>query len=133
MRWWWRTVVTLALAPIVWQLASIYLGSTTGRGIDQLATSSLASLPMIYLNYTLPAVALVMVVLLPADRLLSLIGADLMIVVVAPILACGVLVALSRFVTGPRLDALYSLAFAYGLVFGLTVRELPCVAAATRG
>ncbi len=125
MRWWWRIVVTLVLAPIVWLLAAIYLGTTTGGTADALAKASLASLPKLYLIYNLPALAVIALVLLPVDRLLTSIGADLLIVAVAPILAYLVPVVLSLVIHDPRLDAtaIHGLAFTYGLVFGLTIRE----------
>lgn len=125
MRLWLRILVTLVLAPLVWQIGVIYLGTNMGGSPDALATASLTSLPKVYLVYTLPALAVVALLLLPADRLLARIGADLLVVAVAPLLALAVPVVL-RLVTGdPRLDvaALDALAFLYGLVFGLTVRE----------
>ena len=125
MNWWLRILVTLVLAPILSQLASIYLGSTQGGAPEALLTAALVALPKVYLVYTLPALALVALFLLPADRLLARVGADLLIVGVAPLLAMLVPLLLSLVSSDPRLDAagLVYLAFAYGLVFGLTIRE----------
>ena len=86
MRWWLRILVTLVLAPILWQLATSYLGSTQGGSPDALAQAALASLPKIYLIYTLPALAVV-VLCLVADRILARLGLDLLIVAVAPAVA----------------------------------------------
>ena len=131
MRWWLRILVTLVLAPILWQLAAVYVGSAQGGALDALITAATTTLPKTYLIYTLPALAVIVIVLLPADRLLALVGADLLVVVVAPLVLSGA-------IHDPRLDAagLRGLAFAYGLVFGLTVREprtTPRRQAATQG
>ena len=132
MRWWLRILVSLILAPILWQLAGIYLGTTQGGTPDAMVAAAYRTLPKLYLVYTLPAVALLLLLLL-ADRLLALAGLDLLIVAVAPLLAVLVLLVASRFIADPRLDALYYLAFAYGLVFGLTVREPPRAVPVIRG
>ncbi len=124
MRLWHRILITLVLAPLLWQLGAIYLGANTS-GAEGALAASMTNLPIAYLVYTLPALAIVALLLIPADRLLALIGADLLIVAVAPLLALAVPVVLRLFVDSPRLDAagLDGLAVLYGLVFGLTVRE----------
>ena len=132
MRWWLRVLVPLILAPLVWQMAGVYLGTTQGGTPDAMLAAATKTLPKIYLVYTLPALALLLLLLM-ADRLLALLGLDLLIVAVAPLVAVLVLLVASRFVADPRLDALYYLAFAYGLVFGLTVREPPRAMTASRG
>ena len=125
MRLWLRIVVTLVLAPLLWQAAAVYLGANQGGDAADLATKALRLLPSLYLTYTLPALALVVVLLVPLDRLLALVGADLLIVAVAPLVAALVPTLLALVVHNPRLDAaeIGWLAFVYGLVFGLTLRE----------
>lgn len=125
MRLWLRIVVTLVLAPLLWQAAAVYLGANQGGDAADLAMKALHLLPSLYLTYTLPALALVVVLLVPLDRLLALVGADLLIVAVAPLVAALVPTLLALVVHNPRLDAagIGWLAFVYGLVFGLTVRE----------
>jgi len=123
VRWWLRIVVTLCLAPLLWQLTRLYIASAQG-GLPALPEVLLGTL-RIYLLYTLPALAMIAVLLLPADRLLAHLGANLLIVIVAPVLAGLVPVLLSTVIDSPRLHVagLEALALIYGLVFGLTVRE----------
>ena len=125
MRLWLRVLVALVLAPLLWQVGAIYLGANQGGDPADLATKALHLLPEIYLTYTLPALAILALLLVPLDRLLALIGGDLLIVAVAPLVAALVPALLSRVVHNPRLDAagIGWLAVVYGLVFGLTVRE----------
>ena len=125
MRLWLRVLVTLVLAPLLWQAAAVYLGANQGGDPAVMATKSLHLLPSLYLTYTLPALAVVALVLVPVDRLLALIGADLLVVAVAPVVAALVPALLSHIVHNSRLDAagIGTLALMYGLVFGLTVRE----------
>ncbi len=125
MRLWLRVVVTLVLAPLIWQAAAIYLGANQGGDPGDLATKSLLLLPSLYLTYTLPALAIVALLLVPLDRLLALVGADLLVVGAAPIVAMLVPTLLGFVIHDPRLHAagIATLAFVYGLVFGLTVRE----------
>ena len=123
MRLWLRVVVTLVLAPLIWQAVEIYLGANQGGDPSDLAASSLRMLGTTYLIYSLPALAIIVVLLVPIDRLLALIGADLLVVAVAPLVAGLVPLVLAH--VDPRLDAagIGALAVLYGLVFGLTVRE----------
>ena len=125
VRWWVRVIVTLVLAPIVWRLAAVYLEAAQGGSPEDLLAASAAILPKLYLAYTLPALALIVAALIPAGLLLAPIGADLLIVGVAPLLAVLAPGVLSHVLHDPRLDAagIECLALAYGLVFGLTVRE----------
>lgn len=125
MRLWLRVLVSLVLAPLLWQAGAIYLGANQGGDATDLATKALHLLPGLYLTYTLPALAILALLLVPIDRLLALIGADLLIVAVAPLVAALVPMLLALVVHNPRLDAagIGWLAVVYGLVFGLTVRE----------
>ena len=77
----------------------------------------------IYVAYTLPALAIVVVLLIPVDLILRRIGLDILIVGIAPLLACLVPVVLAGFGIGQDSVGVLGLAFAYGLVWGLTIRE----------
>lgn len=125
MRWWLRLVLTLVLAPVVWRLAALYLETAQGGDAMDLSVQSGDILLRVYLTYTLPAAALIVLLLTPAEFVLRRLGADLLIVGVAPALAWLVPIVLSHFIRDPRLDAeaVKGLAFIYGLVWGLTIRE----------
>ena len=126
MAWWIRLIVTLVLAPLLWRLVTAYVASVQGSDPMDLVKSSGPILLGIYIGYTLPAAAMVAAVLTPVGYGLRRIGADLLIVGVAPLLACLTLIVLALVVKDPRIEAatgLLGLAFAYGLVWGLTIRE----------
>ena len=125
MRLWLRVVVTLVLSPLLWQAGAIHLGAAQGGDPKLMAETSMRPLPRLYLTYTLPALAVVVLLLVPIDSLLALFGADLLIVAVAPLVAAMVPPLLSIVVHAPRLDVagIGTLACVYGLVFGLTIRE----------
>ena len=123
MRWWVRLIITLALAPILWQIVEGYLQANAGGNPADLLRGSAALLGKIYIAYTLPALAIVVALLMPADLVLRRLGLAILIVGVAPLLACLVPVVLGRFGVGQDNAGIIGLAFAYGLVWGLTIRE----------
>lgn len=123
MRWWLRLIITLVLAPILWRIVEAYLQADAGGDPVDLLRGSAAMLGRIYVAYTLPALAIVVVLLIPVDLILRRIGLDILIVGIAPLLACLVPVVLAGFGIGQDSVGVLGLAFAYGLVWGLTIRE----------
>ncbi len=126
MKWWVRLIVTLVLAPLLWRVVGVYVETQQGGVLPDLAAQSGVVLGKIYLAYTLPAAALVAALLLPADLLLRRLGLDLLIVGVAPLLACAAPLVVERLVGGASAaqgTGLLGLAFAYGATWALTIRE----------
>ena len=126
MTWWARLILTLVLAPILWRAVGGYIETQQGADWAGVLTGSALVLGKVYLAYTIPAAVALLVLLLPADMLLRRLGLDLLIVVVAPLLACAAPIVLER-VSGRAptgQDAgLLGLAFAYGITWALTIRE----------
>ncbi len=126
MRWWWRLLVTLILAPLLWRLGVAYIASQQGSTWDDLARQSVAILITVYLTFTLPALILCGLVLSLSDAILHRLGLDLMSVLVSPLLGWLVAAAVLAYVREPHVQAAQGaipLAIFYGLVWGLTVRE----------
>ena len=123
MRWWLRLIVTLVLAPILWRIVAGYIEANGGGNPSNIVSASTLILGKIYIAYTLPALAVIVVLLIPADFILHRLDLDILIVGVAPLLACAVPLVLARFGIGQGNAGLLGLAFAYGLTWGLTVRE----------
>ncbi len=123
MRWWIRLIITLVLAPILWRLVEGYLQANAGGDLSDLLRGSVTMLGKIYIAYTLPALAVIVVLLIPADLVLRRLGLAILIVGLAPLLACLVPIVLARFGIGREGVGLVGLAFVYGLVWGLTIRE----------
>ena len=126
MAWWTRLILTLVLAPILWRLVDLYIETQQGGVLADLLVQSGPVLGKVYLAYTLPAAALLLVLLLPADLLLRRLGLDLLIVAVGPLLACAAPIVVERLIGrgSPAQGAgLLGLAFAYGATWALTIRE----------
>jgi hypothetical protein len=123
MRWWLRIILTLVLAPILWRLVAGYIAVNAGGSAMDIARGSAVVLGEIYVAYTLPALAIIILLLVPADIVLRRIGVAILIVGVAPLLACLVPLVLARYGIGQDNGGMLGLAFAYGLVWGLTIRE----------
>ena len=125
MAWWARLILTLVLAPILWRIVGGYIETQQGADWTGVLTGSGVVLAKIYLAYTIPAAAAVLVLLLPIDLLLRRLGLDLLVVFVAPLLTCALPIVLER--VGGRVPdqgaGLLGLAFAYGLTWALTIRE----------
>ena len=88
MRWWIRLIITLVLAPILWRLVEGYLQANAGGDLSDLLRGSVTMLGKIYIAYTLPALAVIVVLLIPADLVLRRLGLGILIVGLAPLLAC---------------------------------------------
>ena len=123
MRWWLRLILTLVLAPILWRIVAGYIEANAGGNPSNIVSASTLILGKIYIAYTLPALAVIVVLLIPADFVLHRLDLDILIVGVAPLLACAVPLVLARFGIGQGNAGLLGLAFTYGLTWGLTVRE----------
>ncbi len=125
MRWWLRGLLTLALGPVAWWIGTGYVATQQGATLAQWGGDIPKVLPGVYLVYTLPAV-LLCAVLLGVDRLLKLLSLDLFTVLLSPVLAYLLAWLAVRFVPEPHVQAAGAalpLFAAYGLVWGLTVRE----------
>ncbi len=131
MRWLFRPVTTLLLGPILYLLADLYLHAATGAETAGWKPAA-EHLQRIYMTFTLPALALVLLVLLPVDLVLRRTGFGLVTLVVSPVLAVAAVSLLRDIVTEPHVQAWSSLwlAAAYGLVWGLTIRDPRTVMAA---
>lgn len=128
MALWLRLILTLVLGPILWRLLGLYLQANQGPGTDALLQGLGGGLAQAYMNGTFPALVLTVIVLMPATFVLQRLGLDLLIVGLAPLLAWLLPHSISIFVRDPHVRAWFDvpgLAFAYGLVWGLTVREPP--------
>ncbi len=126
MAWWVRLIVTLVLAPLLWRTVGLYIDSQQGDAVADLLRQSVPLLGKVYLAYTLPVAAVLLAIILPVDLLLRKLGLDLLVVGVAPLVACAVPLVVDRVLHGPAgtgVTGLVGLAFAYGLVWGLTIRE----------
>lgn len=126
MRWWLRLVVTLLLTPLLWRLVTAYLANQQGMSWNDLLQQSPTILGGLYLMFTLPALVLCGAVLTLSDFVLDRLGLALLTVVVSPLLAWGVVALIVHFVPEPHAQAVasaMSLFVAYGLVWGLTIRE----------
>ena len=128
MRWWLRVVLTLVLAPLLWRLGLGYLASQQGAVWGDLARQSPQVLASVYITFTLPALGLC-AVLAVMDLALHKLGLDLFTVILSPLVASLVATAIVRFVANPHVQAVGEaatvVALAYGLVWGLTIREPP--------
>jgi len=128
MRWWLRVVLTLVLAPLLWRLGVAYLASQQGAPWGDLARQSPQVLASVYITFTLPALGLC-AVLAVMDLVLHKLGLDLFTVLLSPLVAGLVATAIVRFVRNPHVqeagEVATLLAIAYGLVWGLTIREPP--------
>ncbi len=126
MRWWLRVVLTLTLAPLLWRLGGVYVANQLGTSWSDLAQQSIPLLDKVYLTFTLPAFALCGGILAVADIVLRRLGLDLMTVVVSPLLAFAVALAIVDLVKDPRVQSARGaivLAVVYGAMWGLTIRE----------
>ena len=126
MAWWVRLIVTLVLAPLLWRVVGVYVDSQQGGALPDLLRQSATLLGEVYLVYSLPAAAVLLAIMLPVDLLLRRLRLDLLVVLVAPLIACAVPLILRAVVPATaRADAsgLLGLAFAYGLTWALTIRE----------
>lgn len=130
MRWLFRPVTTLLLGPIVFVLVRLYLqGAPSDAEMWRAAARQVGA---IYATFTFPALILVLAILLPVDLILRRTGFGLATVLVSPILAIAAVSLLRDIVTEPHIQAWssLSLAAAYGLVWGLTIRDPANVTAA---
>ena len=126
MAWWVRLIVTLVLAPLLWRTDWIYIDSQQGGVFADLLRQSVPLLGKLYLAYTLPAAAVLLAIILPVDLLLRKLGLDLLVVGAAPLIACAVPFVLATVLPGAAstgATGLVGLAFAYGVTWGLTIRE----------
>ena len=126
MAWWVRLIVTLVLAPLLWRIAGVYVESQQGGVPADLLVQSVPLLGKLYLTYTLPATAVLLAILLPLGRMFRKLGLDLLMVAVAPLVACAAPLLLGKVlpeVAGTGVSGLLGLAFAYGLTWALTIRE----------
>ncbi len=104
------------------------LGAGGGVLVDAVSQlpDMLAPLLPIYLGATLPVLALVVLILMPAEYSLRRLGLDLLTVLAMPVAAYFFTAAVASFVPDPPAETLSTslwLAALYGLVFGLTIRE----------
>ena len=126
MAWWVRLILTLALAPLLWRVVDIYVESQQGGVATDLLARSVPLLGKLYLTYTVPAAAVLLAILLPLDLLLRRLGLDLLVIGVAPLVACAVPLLLAKALpeaAGSGVSGLLGLAFAYGMTWALTIRE----------
>ena len=126
MRWWLRVVLTLVLAPLLWRFADAYILNQQGTSWSDLAEQSIPLLGKVYVTFTLPALVLCGGLLALSDLILHRLGLDLLTVIVSPLLAGAVALAIFDLVHDARLEAAQGatvLAVTYGLVWGLTIRE----------
>lgn len=130
MRWLFRPVTTLLLGPIVFELVRLYLQATTQGTADM--QTAVRQVGQIYAAFTFPALILILAILLPVDLVLRRTGFGLATVLVSPILAIAAVSLLRDVVNEPHIQAWssLSLAAAYGLVWGLTIRDPSTVKAA---
>ena len=126
MAWWVRLLVTLVVAPLLWRAVGVYIGSQQGGVAADLLWQSAPLLGKLYLTYTLPAAAVLVAIMMPLDLLLRRFGLDLLVVGVAPLVACAVALLLARALDGAaggEVSGLVGLAFSYGVTWALTIRE----------
>ena len=126
MAWWVRLILTLVLAPLLWRTVGVYVESQQGGVATDLLAASVPLLGKLYLVDTLPAAAVLLAILLPLDLLLRRLGLDLLVIAVAPLVACSVALVVMRALpdgTGPEGVGPVGLAFAYGATWALTIRE----------
>ena len=103
-------------------------GAGASAALDALSQlpDVLAPLLPIYFGATLPVLALIVLILLPAEYSLKRLGLDLLTVFAMPVVAYFVTAAVASFVPDPPAETLSNslwLVALYGLVFGLTIRE----------
>ena len=123
MRTWQRLVLTLVLAPLLWRLVAIYLANQGGEPAADLWQATPALLGKVYLVETIPAFLLLLVLVAMEWGLVRL-GLDLLIFVVAPLVAAAIAFGVTSLVHDPRIpEGLLGLFVAYGLVWGLSIRE----------
>ena len=126
MAWWVRLILTLALAPLLWRVVGVYVESQQGGVATDLLARSVPLLGKLYLTYTVPAAAVLLAILLPLDLLLRRLGLDLLVIGVAPLVACAVPLLLAKALPDAArngVSGLLGLAFAYGITWALTIRE----------
>ena len=121
MTWWWRLILTLVLGPILWWGLAGYVAIQQGMSFAQWLAD--VPKPSAYLVLTLPA-AILCLVLIGLERLLKLSSLDIFTVILAPLvgyaLCRGVVQAVPMFHNAAGLTPVFA---AYGLVWGLTIRE----------
>ncbi len=126
MAWWVRLLLTLVLAPLLWRTVGVYVESQQEGTLTDLLAQSGPLLGKLYLTYTLPAAAVLLAILLPLDLLLRRFGLDLLMIGIAPLVACALPLLLEKSLpamVGDESSGLLGLAFAYGLTWALTIRE----------
>lgn len=125
MAWWVRLILTLVLAPLLWRAVGVYVDSQQGGAATDLLARSVPLLGKLYLTYTLPAAVVLLAILLPLDVLLRKLGLDLLVIGVAPLVACAVPLLLGKALPemAGEVSGLLGLAFAYGVTWALTIRE----------
>lgn len=126
MRWVLRAVATLVLAPPLYRLIFIYLASQQGDEAGDLLQASVEALLQYYTAFSVPALALIILILTPAELLLKRSGLLLMTVVVSPLIAWPTALVFAHFIQDAQAKGttgLVAIAVTYGLVWGLSIRE----------